>query len=69
MFRTQLLTITRVGQFDSNAFIKTYIVGVPVCYQTLYVVCDTVNTTVALRMGNIDITGFVGPSKFSVCWR
>jgi len=30
-----------VRQFDSNAFIKAYIVGVSVWYQTLYVVCDS----------------------------
>ena len=37
-------------QFDSNAFIKVYIVGASIWYQALYVVCDTVYEIARLQI-------------------
>ena len=43
---TDLVQDIVVRQFDSNAFIKAFIVGVSVSYQRCYVVCDLIEESI-----------------------
>jgi len=65
-FLTDLIQDIGVCELNSNALIRVCLSKVDIKGFISFVIADS--TTFALKIENVDITGFDGPSTFLLCW-